>query len=175
MPKKVKKSGLKPNRNGTYTITSTAGLRDALTEFVDTETEIEVLMEQIKPLQRKAVELKKAATYFADERKIDAIPMDGFYFRLIRRHERFWVGTRADMPKGAPKKAKPLKDIVAGRYVKRGGKKVSLWNFLTRRIPDAEKINDAINEGLISEEELAPAYLERPQAPYLRKYDGELA
>lgn len=134
---------------------------------------MEAIEAQVEPLMKEAVELKKAATEYAVEKKVDVIQLGDHYYRQINRSNRFWVATPDDMPPGAPKKAKSLKEITKGIKVTVKGKKVALWNLITKRVPDPVAIDQAVTKGWIDEDEINKAYLEKPQNPFLQKFSGE--
>lgn len=136
--------------------------------------QLEELQKQIEPLQKKAVEIKTAVTKFAVEKKIDVLQLDDVYYRQVNRSNYMWVATPNDMPTNAPKGAMSLAEICEGKVVKISGKKTKkLWNLITRRVPSPDLIEVAIRNNWIPAEEIAKAYLEKPQAPFLQRYTGE--
>ncbi len=120
--------------------------------------EMEEINAVIMKAQQRVVDLKKAATVWAVEKKADVIQLDGRYYRQIQRHSRSWD---ADV----------LKGIVAGMTV--GKKGTPLWNFITRRTVNPEKIEQAVKKGYISEKKITKAFTEKPQQPFLQRYMGE--
>lgn len=118
---------------------------------------VEEIAEQIEPLQREAVTLKKAATEYAVKKRIDVIQLDGRYYRQIQRMSRSWDQAMLR------KLTKPIKI-----------KDKSLWNLISMRVPDADKIQQAVAKGWISEKKLDKAFVEAPQAPFLQRYEGEV-
>lgn len=135
--------------------------------------EMEEIGQRIKDDMARQVELKKAATAFAVAKKVDVIQLENSYYRQINRSSRFWVGEKTDMPDPAPKGAKSLREICAGKVAHVRGKNVPLWNFITKRVPDPEKIDAAVNQGFIKQNEIDKAFLEKPQAPFLQRFEGE--
>ena len=159
---------LKRNKNGTYTIKTLADTKRALELGHEIKRGIHDDMVQ-------STELVKAATAFFTETDegIEAIENgleldDGSEAKVVQRYTRFWIGTDDDMPDDPPREARSLKSLCGKRKIERKGKTISLWNFLTRRVPDAERIENAINLGLISEEDVAPAFVEKPQKPFIQ-------
>lgn len=134
---------------------------------------MEEIQAKIDPLMKEAVELKKSVTAYAVEKKVDVIQLDECYYRQINRETRMWVATDDDMPTNPPKKARSLKSICAGVKVTVKGKKVPLWNLVTKRVPDPEAIDRAVSKGWIDEDEIHKAFLSKPQAPFLQRYEGE--
>lgn len=136
--------------------------------------EVDEINERIKEDMARAVDLKKAATAWAVKKKVDVIQLDGKYYRQINRASRFWIGEDADMPEPTPKGAKSLKSICAGLTATiAGGKQIPLWNYITKRVPDPEKINRAVEKGFVKESVISKAYIEKPQAPFLQSFNGE--
>ncbi len=134
--------------------------------------EMESITEEIMPLMNRSVELKKAVTAFATDKRTTVIQLDDVYYRLIERKNRIWVGTPEDMPVGAPKRAASLREIVKGKRVKVNGKLVPLWNLITKRVVDPELLNQAVQQKWVTEKEIEKAYLEKSQAPFLQRYEG---
>jgi hypothetical protein len=135
--------------------------------------EMEEIGERIAEDMKRQVELKKAATAFAVKKKIDVLQLDGAYFRQINRASRFWIGEPAEMPSPTPKGAKSLREICAGLTATVKGKEIPLWNYITKRVPDPEKIDKAVALGFVKESVISKAYIEKPQAPFLQRYSGE--
>lgn len=137
--------------------------------------QMEEIQEFIAPLMSRQVELKKAAQEYATKTKTTSIdlPTRNMYFRLVQRFTRVWVTTDDDMPEPQPKGARSLKDITKGKKVKKGKKMVPLFNAITRRVADAELINEAVEKGWITEKEIAKAFIEKPQTPFLQRYHGQ--
>jgi hypothetical protein len=161
------KVGPKRNRNGTYTISNEAELKSALNR-------VDELQEQIAPLEHEAGALKTAATKYADGKNIDVVQLDGRYYRRIQRASRRWVGIEDDMPNKAPASARPLSKLVKGKWVTQNGKRVPLWNLLTRRIPDPERIDAATRQGIIDLKDIEAAYVEIPQQVFYQRFSGEV-
>ena len=153
---------LKRNVNGSYTIRSKAEAEEALRLLEEIE-------EEISPKMIQATELKKAATAYAVDKKLDVIQLDGCYYRQINRSTRFWVGTDADIPAGIAK-VKSLQSLVKGKKAK--GR--PLWQFITKRVPDSDRINEAIGMGWIEESEIQDAFVEKPQRPFLQRFAGDV-
>jgi hypothetical protein len=140
-------------------------LRQALVEFERLKTEVD-------PINARLTDLRRAATEYAIERKIDVVQLDNVYFRQIQRTSRFWAGFDSDIPADAPDGAKSLFAIVKGKKVKLNGKLTPLWQLITKRIPDPERIQTAVAKQWISQEEIGAAFLEKPQTPFLQRYEG---
>ena len=138
----------------------------ALQAAQDLKAQAEALMEEhgITAMLEGADALKKQATKFCAEKGIDRLDLeDGSYGKLITSvQERVWVGTKDDIPGDAVGRVTPLKSLVSKE----------IWMKLTRRVPDPEKINDAVAEGLVTLKEIEPCYFEKHRSPYLRVFAG---
>jgi hypothetical protein len=152
---------LKRNKTGTYTIRSKAEAEEALRLLEEIE-------EEISPKMIQATELKKAATAYAVDKKLDTIQLDGCYYRQITRYTRFWVGTDEDVP-AEQAGVKSLQALVKGK--KANGK--PLWQLITKRVPDPDKISEAVGKGWIEETEIEQAFVEKPQRPFLQRFTGD--
>lgn len=109
------------------------------------------------------------ATTYMHSHNMSVIQMDDNYWRKIVRKSRFWVATDADMPENAPKGAKSLKALCKGKTTK---KNVMLWNFITKRVVDPNRLDEAVAKGYLTEKEIAKAYLEVDQKPFIQRFDG---
>jgi len=148
-------------------IRTKADAAEALEDSVRLKSQAESLMEEhgITTLLENADELKRQATDYCVSKGIDRLDLEGDrYGKVIESaQERFIVGTKADMPVDAPDDLKPLKSLVTKE----------LWLKITRRVPDADKIEQAIGEGLLSVDEIQPSYYERMRKPYIRVFGGK--
>lgn len=142
-------------------------------DAIEALEEMEAIQDEIAPKMARQVDLKKAVTEFAVKKKVDVVQLDGLYFRQINRATRFWVGETTEMPAPRPKGAKSLREICKGKFATVRGREIPLWNYITKRVPDPEKISRAVELGFVKQTEIDKAFLEKPQAPFLQKYTGE--
>jgi hypothetical protein len=114
--------------------------------------------------------LREAATAYMTQKNMKQITLsNGKVKKLVERMTRKWIGTRADLKAiQATDDVIPLKEIVAGTKVERNGKWVPLWNVITKRVIDPDKLDEVIAAGTLSEEEVAPAFVEIPQKPFIQ-------
>lgn len=119
----------------------------------------------ISERRNKAKVIKSEVAHFFAAKGITAVELPtGATGRLIQSvQERVWVGTKEDMPVDAPEGLKPLKSLVSKE----------IWMKLTRRRPDPEKIDQAVADGLVTIDEIQPAYYERMRAGYIRIFEPE--
>jgi len=118
--------------------------------------QLEELNAEIAPLQAQAVMLKKAATEYAVKKRISVVQLDGVYYRKIVRTNRAWDN-------------EILRKIL--KRIKVDGK--PLWNKVTKRVIDPDKLAEAVAVGWVTEKKLDEAYVETEQAPFLQRYTGE--
>ena len=135
--------------------------------------EMEAIGDEIKEKMARQVDLKKSVTTWAVAKKVDVVQLEGGYYRQINRSSRFWVGEPGDMPDPAPRGAKSLREITKGLKAVVNGKEMLLWNYITKRVPDPEKIDRAVAQGFITEAKISKAYIEKPQAPFMQRFIGE--
>jgi hypothetical protein len=147
---------------------------------VDDEDSLRETLEYIALAQESLKQVTKFieigrnhATTYMHSGNVPVIQLDGFYWRVIQRMSRFFVATPADMPDPKPKGAKSLKELCQGKTVKSGSKTIPLWSFITKRVIDPSKIDQAVNLGYLKQSEVDKTYLESPQKPFIQKFDGE--
>jgi hypothetical protein len=169
MPVKKKKAdspGLQLRRlvNGQFRVLTKAQAEAAFERMLDVEEEISAIRKEtgLAKLEMESVELKRAATRYMDHKNVEALPVKGKIARLIRSvNERKWLGTKADVEFDTPRDVKPLRSIVSKE----------MWMKISKRVPDPDKINEAVAAGELDEAEIQTAYYETQKAPYVRLFD----
>lgn len=157
---------LKRTANGQYIIKTKAEAVRALTMMENLKDEIaEIQKEQgIDEMMQDCTELKKAATQWCIANKTEVLEIKeiGKVAKMIRAVSgKRWIGTKDDMTDELDG-AKPLRSLVSKE----------VWMQITKRVPDPEKIDQAVAEGVITAKKVAPAYVETTKAPYLGIYDA---
>ena len=161
--------------NGEYVLKNKSQLKNALTLMQELSDDIVALMEKhgIQELQQDAVELKKAATRYMEENEIDEVQLDnGQYGKLVRgAYDRRWIFSddelsEAEMAGGA----RSLRRILKKKFKKNTTAFNAAIRAVSKRVADPEKIQDAVSEGIITENEIAPAFVEKEKKPYLRVF-----
>lgn len=155
------------------TYTPGAVVIETLEQAQEALQEYDELMLSVKPVLTYAEEIRKAATGFAKSTLTEVIPVEGGYWRKQQRFSRVLVETNNDIPKNAPKGTKSLRSLCKGLTITRKGKEMPLWNFITVRVVDRDKLAQAVSLGAISEKKAAKAFLETPQAAFIQRYEGE--
>ena len=130
---------------------------NSMKEAVAALEQMEEIQAEIEEKQRQTVELKQSVTSWAVDHKVETIQLDDHYYRQIQRYNRGWD-------------ADALKELVKG---KKDGNGKPLWNFITKRVPDAEKINTAVKMKFLKQTQVDKAFVETPQKPFLQKFQGE--
>jgi uncharacterized coiled-coil DUF342 family protein len=115
------------------------------------------IKEQIKPELEKIEILRKGAAEYMKENDIVQVQFPSMekHGTLVQRHTTFW--DRQELLK-LVKKAKP-----------KSWKKV--WQAMTTRQPDSEKIQEVLKEGLIKADVISDALVQKAQQPFVQVYD----
>ena len=147
---------------------------NAVIDNADTAAEVMQAFEDaqapLKDIMETLTRQKEAVTAWAQANDVNVIQLEESYWRRVVRMTRRFVATKEDMPDPAPKGAKSLREIVMGKKTPDGK---PLWNFITVRVPDADRINAAVTMGYLTEKEVGAAYIEAPQKPFIQRYEGE--
>jgi len=146
---------LKKRDDGEYAIKTFADAQQALELALQIEDEI---MDDYNDMKQ----LKSSVARWMDRNDTKRItsgkegsPMEGRYATVIVRSRRKW---NADKLKSA------LKEISARDWK-------HLWQHCTVRVPDADKIDQAVKRGLIELEDISEALEETKDAPFIQVYD----
>jgi hypothetical protein len=145
---------LKLPQEGVYVISSDEGLTDALELLRDLKQELLALEE----MQRDATALSKAiGTYMIehDEKRTSA---RGIKATVVQTTSKHIVASRSDITGKTPIGIVPLDELVERK----------VFQKLTRRVADEEKITKAINDGLVELDTIAKAFYEVKNSPYVR-------
>jgi len=140
-----------------FIVPSDAIIIESMDDAVAALEEMEEISGLIAKAQARTVELKKNVTDWAVDKRVIVIQLDGVYYRQINRSNSGWDSEKA-------------KEIVKGLKDKKGK---PLWNFITRRVLDPEKIDLAVKQKLIPEKKIMKAFKSTPQKPFLQKFTGE--
>jgi len=159
MAKKKERVGKSLESVIAFTVPTEAIIIEDMDDAIAALEQMEAIEAAISEAQKRSVELKKEVTAWSNTKKVTVIQLDDHYYRNISRSTRVWN----------PIKLKKLTEEIT---VKIGGKKKSLWLYITKRVPDAEKIDLAVKKGYISQKKVEKAYETKPQAPFLQKYLG---
>lgn len=167
--KHVPKVKLKRNQNGTYTIKTKDEATKALILSNDLKKEIEEIEEQqgLLELRQDATALKQGATQFLAAKGIDTLDLGDLYATLRRdAYARRWIATDDDL-EGAPEGATPLRTILKKKFKKNPDKFKEVWKRITRPVVIADELQELVDEGVLEEDEIATAFVEKTKAPFV--------
>jgi len=172
---------LKPAANGEYNVRNLKEAKEALQLMRAIAEEIREIYEEhgITQLEADATELKKAATRWAVTSKTERIDFDaGFHATLISQtYDPHYIATDDDMPDELPDNREiiPLQTIIEKKFkskvAKPGSKARKVWFSITKRVIDREAIDQAVADGVFTVDDVAPAFVEKQKAPYLRVFE----
>jgi hypothetical protein len=180
---------LKQLSNGTYEIRNMKDAVAALNLFQTLTEEIDELMQEhgITEMMQDSVELKKSVTKWAVDTKTERIDYEGHHAALIsQNYDARFIGTKDEIPTdrnelyriGAVdehgrevRKIVPLRTILKRKFKKNPAKVKELWSRVTVRVVDKEAVEEIISEGILSVDEIAPCFVEKVKAPYLRSFE----
>ncbi len=163
-------------KNGQYRVRNLEDAKEALTGVQNLSDEIQSLMKEhgIDEMMTDAAEMKKAATAWAantDTQRIDlGTGRKGQPYALLRRDKYggTWVATDDDL-EDAPPNATPLLKLLR-KKIKDRETRSEIWNRITKRTVDTDGLDRVISEGLLTAEDVAPAFYEKEKAPFLIVY-----
>jgi hypothetical protein len=147
-----------------------------LEEVRQLSNDIDALMAEhgITELTEKRDKLKSAVTKWAVSKNVEAIEISGAYGKVITAKNQSLVladdGDIEHLGIARDGELKTLKEIIEEKFgsVKEKGPARRLWNRVTRRVVDMEGLNEAVGDGLLTVDEIAPSYFQTWKAPYLR-------
>jgi len=168
---------LKRLQNGQYEVKTLKQAKEALMTMRELQSSISELMEEhgITEMMEDASELKKAATRWAASSDTPRIDLGngrkGEPYALLRRDKYggTWIATDDDITDAAPPKATSLLSILRGKYRDKTIRS-EIWNRVTKRTIDQDGLKRVVDEGLLSDSEIAPAFYEKEKAPFLIVY-----
>jgi hypothetical protein len=165
---------VKSNINGTYTVKTKADAIKALKMMQERSEEAQALMKEhgINELMQEAAELKKAATAYCVAKRITKLDMDDSYAQLREDgYDRRWIATSSELASlDNPAGATPLRVILINKWKSQPDTFKVVWRRITKRVVDADALQEAVDEGIVTEDEIAPAFVEKHKSPYLRVY-----
>lgn len=128
----------------------------------------------IPDLEEQADELRQKATDWAVKNDKDTISLGGKVYARLRRDKYggTWVATSDDLTSDTPVSVVPLRTILWNKYAKKGDKTMfnEIWHRVSRRAVDPDKLDRAVQEGVLTADEISPAFYEKDKAPFLILY-----
>jgi len=117
--------------------------------------------------------LKADVTAWAVQTETETIPLAGGHAQLRRdKYGGTWVTTRSDLLE-APEGKFSLWDVLRHKFGDHPGKRMEIWKRITKRVVNPEALSEAVEEGILSVEDVERCYYEKEKSPYLRIYEDE--
>lgn len=152
-------------------ISSYEELKAALASVQELQDDIVIRMEAagIPALEAKKDALKKLATEYAVKEGIERVDFPGAHATLIQQFfDGRFIGTEEDIRGDERDGVIPLRQIIRRKFKGDTAKVKEVWNQVTRRVVDKDAVDEAISYGILTVDDVAPAYVERAKSPYLR-------
>jgi hypothetical protein len=166
---------LKVLDNGYVEIKTQKDALAALQAFRDLKSEIDQVKEEsgLNELEKDAMAYKAAVQNFMISKELDQLQGDGFHGTLVKGHgSSRWITDEGDLTGDEADHAMSLRVIIEEKFGEKVTKPKSkarrLWLKITKRIADTDAIEEAVNDGELTVDEIAPAFVEKDRAPYLR-------
>lgn len=171
---------LKVHGDGFVEIKTAADATKALVAFKNLKGEIDELKEEsgLNDLEKDAMAYKVAVQNYMVDNDLEQIVVkdQGFHGTLVKGFaSSHWIGTDADLTGDEPEHVESLQSIIESKFnnsvTTKGSKARKVWLRITKRTVDQEAIEEVVREGTLVINEISPAFIEKPRAPYLRIFD----
>ena len=170
---------LKIHQDGFVEIKSKKAALEALQAFRDLKAEIDEVKKEsgLDELERDAMAYKAAAQNYMIDKDVEQLQGDGWHATLVKGHgSSRWIVDHGDLTGDEPDRVVPLRDIIEEKFgssVKAKGAARRMWMRITKRVADVEGIEEVVNAGDLDVDEISPAFIETPRAPYVRIFEDE--
>ena len=147
-----------------------------LSEFDEIQQQIEEFRKKngIPKLEARADEIKREVTTWAAANDVDRIELpNGRWGTLIRSVAGVvWIWGEEDTPDefDAPEGFRALRTILRKKFRQDPETLKRVTRQVTRRVVNPEGLDEVVQEGLLTEDEIAPAMVEKMKAPYIRVF-----
>jgi hypothetical protein len=159
--------------NGQYEVKSLKQAKEALLACKELDNSIMELQREhgITEMMEDASELKKAATRWADANDAERIDLGGGRYVGLRRDKYggTWVADVDDLTESVPSTVVPLRRILKKKF-KDAATFKEVWMRVTKRTVDSDALAQEVSAGILTAEEIAPAFFEKEKAAFLRFY-----
>ena len=156
-------------------IDSTKIAQRALKEHLALEAEIakRTVEAGIPELAALSAEYKSLVTEWAVNEKVERIEIDDTHHATLisQFYDSRFIGTADDLTGEEAKGVIPLRTLLRRQFGKEGAKEI--WHRVTRRVVDRELVEEVIAEGILTVDDVAPAFVEKQKKPYLRIFVSE--
>jgi hypothetical protein len=167
---------LKILSNGQYVVKTKKQAIEAMQMMGTMKDEISAIRKKygLDEMEQDATELKKAVTRYCVENNVDRLDYEhensNYHGTLVAGFDKKWILTQDDLRSaGQPAGAKPLRTILKDKFSAEEFKRV--WARATKRIADPEGIDALVSDGVLDEDDVAQALVEKPRTAYLRIYE----
>lgn len=132
----------------------------------------------IPPLEKEISELKERLTLLMLSKNIEQVQGPDCHATLIQQNYggRF-LATSEDVAEAQPefrdRKLKSLCAIITKKYGKGSDEFKEIWGRITKRVILPDALEEVVNEGLLSVDEISPAFVEKTKKPYARIFKDE--
>lgn len=159
-------------------ITTKAEAESAVEKLHELQTELAALRKEhgIVKLENEIDRHKSAIVAFAVKNKMKTIPADGVYANIVEQtFDKRVIATDEELAEVMEtispeddRERTSLYRIIFGKFNQKMA--LSVWNACTRPVVHMPGLDDAVASGLLTVDEIQPAYHERKKAPYVRLY-----
>src|SRR5262245_368372 len=153
-----------------------AEAKRALLKYREIKDDIAVRMAAagIPELEEQADELRRQATDWAVKSDKETISLGGTLYARLRRDKYggTWMATDNDVTAYTPVNVMSMRANLKKKYAKDAAQFREVWNRVTKRAVDPEKLDRVVQEGVLTADEIAPAYYEKDKKPFIQIYGG---
>lgn len=148
-----------------------------LAQRVELESEIEAAKKKagIPKLETKLEKVKADLVSVMTEHEIEQVEGDGVHATLVRQnYGAMFLATIEDVRAldeiPDDREIEPMRAIIKAKFgaFAKGSKSSEIWKRITKPVIVPEAIEEVVAEGLLSVDEIAPAFIEKAKKPYAR-------
>lgn len=165
--------------NGYIEIKTKKDAKEALEAAKNLQDEIlEVKKESgLDDMEKDLIAYKAALRDFMLSKDMEHVEGDGYHGTLVKASGGSrWITDEDDLTGDEPSRVQTLQDCIEKKFgdsiTKKGSKARKVWMKITRRVADPDAIEEAVNEKLLSVNDVSPAWVELSRKPYLRIFEG---
>jgi hypothetical protein len=148
-----------------------------LIQRVTQEAKIELARKKagLPAMEKKLEKIKAELVQVMDEGGIDQVEGSGFHATLIRaNYGSMFIATDDDLRAldeiPEDRKLIPMRTILKRKFKDKAVFR-EVWNRITKRVIVVEALEEVIAEGLLTVDEIAPAFIEKQKKPYVRVFE----
>lgn len=130
----------------------------------------------ITALETKLEKVKESLTEVMTEYEIEQVEGEGYHATLIRQsYGAFFLATdedanEADVP--TDRNLSSMRTIIREKFgpYKKGSKSSHIWKRITKSVVIPDAVEEVVSEGLLTVDEISPAFIEKVKKPYARVF-----